>query len=62
MGGERRIVSVANLTRDGAREFFALVGQASIRTVTTAYSLARANDALADLRAGRISGAAVLVP
>lgn len=60
--GERRIVSVANLTRDGAREFFALVGQASIRTVTTAYSLARANDALADLRAGRISGAAVLVP
>ncbi|CCM75384.1 zinc-dependent alcohol dehydrogenase family protein [Rhizobium mesoamericanum] len=60
--GERRIVSVANLTRDDAREFFELVGQASIRTVTTAYPLERANDALADLRAGRINGAAVLVP
>lgn len=60
--GERRIVSVANLTRDDAREFFELVAQASIRTVTTAYPLERANDALVDLRAGRINGAAVLVP
>ncbi|OWV99819.1 zinc-dependent alcohol dehydrogenase family protein [Rhizobium sp. R693] len=60
--GERRIVSVANLTREDAREFFELVEQASIRTITTAYPLQRANEALADLRAGRINGAAVLVP
>ncbi|WP_431323119.1 zinc-dependent alcohol dehydrogenase family protein [Rhizobium sp. YTU87027] len=60
--GERRIVSVANLTREDAREFFGLVEQVSIRTVTTTYPLEHANDALADLRAGRINGAAVLVP
>jgi alcohol dehydrogenase, propanol-preferring len=60
--GERRVVSVANLTRGDAREFLELVGQARIRTVTTAYPLGRANDALADLRGGLINGAAVLVP
>jgi propanol-preferring alcohol dehydrogenase len=59
--GERRVVSVANLTRADAREFFEVVRAAGIRTVTTRYSLEHANDALADLRAGRINGAAVLV-
>jgi propanol-preferring alcohol dehydrogenase len=59
---ERRIVSVANLTRDDAREFFAIVPRAGIVTATAPYPLAKANEALADLRAGRVQGAAVLVP
>lgn len=59
--GERRVVSVANLTRTDAHEFLEVVRTANIRTVTTPYPLAQANDALADLRAGRLNGAAVLV-
>ncbi|MCC7347959.1 MAG: zinc-dependent alcohol dehydrogenase family protein [Variibacter sp.] len=59
---ERELVSVANLTRDDAREFFALVPKVGIVTETTAYPLAKANEALADLRSGRLVGAAVLVP
>ena len=60
--GERRVVSVANLTRADGREFLALAPEAGIRTTTTVYPLERANEALADLRAGRFQGAAVLVP
>ncbi|CAN7221635.1 zinc-dependent alcohol dehydrogenase family protein [Pararhizobium sp. LjRoot255] len=60
--GERELVSVANLTRQDAREFFAVAKQAGVRTHTTVYPLENANTALADLRAGRVSGAAVLVP
>src|SRR5215468_6414462 len=59
---ERQIVSVANLTREDAREFLALAPQAGIRTTVTRYPLAQANAALADLRHGRIQGAAVLIP
>jgi propanol-preferring alcohol dehydrogenase len=59
---ERQIVSVANLTREDAVEFLALAPKAGVRTTTTAYPLERANEALADLRGGRIQGAAVLVP
>ncbi|WP_072378876.1 zinc-dependent alcohol dehydrogenase family protein [Rhizobium tibeticum] len=59
--GERRVVSVANLTRTDAHEFLEVVRAANIRTVTTPYPLAQANDALANLRAGRLNGAAVLV-
>lgn len=59
---EREIVSVANLTREDAREFFSSATVAGIRTTTRTYPLARANEALADLRNGRLSGAAVLVP
>lgn len=59
---EREIVSVANLTRADAREFFAETATIPIRTAVTPYPLERANDALADLREGRLSGAAVLVP
>ena len=59
---EREIVSVANLTRADAREFLALAPQAGVHTETVPYPLARANDALADLREGRLQGAAVLVP
>ena len=60
--GERELLSVANLTREDAREFLAIAGQAGVRTHTTAYRLSDANRAIADLRAGKLNGAAVLVP
>jgi propanol-preferring alcohol dehydrogenase len=59
---ERELMSVANLTRQDGEEFFAIVPQAGIGTHTVPYPLARANEALSDLRAGRLQGAAVLVP
>jgi alcohol dehydrogenase, propanol-preferring len=59
---ERVLRSVANLTRRDAEEFLALAPQAGIRTETIPYPLARANEALADLRNGALQGAAVLVP
>ncbi len=59
---ERVLRSVANLTRRDAEEFLALAPQAGIRTETVRYPLARANQALADLRRGALQGAAVLVP
>ena len=60
--GERQIRSVANLTRRDGLEFFKVAERVPIRTRTTVYALDRANDALTDLRGGRIEGAAVLVP
>lgn len=60
--GERAVVSVANLTRRDAEEFFPVAYQAGVRTHTKTYPLADANAALDDLRAGRLSGAAVLKP
>lgn len=59
---ERKVVSVANLTRDDAFEFFDIAQRARVRTTTHIYPLSRANDALTDLRNGRFEGAAVLVP
>lgn len=59
---ERRIVSVANLTRRDGREFLAAAGTLPIRVHTTPYALSDANAAVADLRAGGIAGAAVLLP
>jgi alcohol dehydrogenase, propanol-preferring len=59
---ERELVSVANLTRRDAEEFFPIAAKAGVRTHTTPYPLEQANQALDDLRAGRLSGAAVLVP
>jgi alcohol dehydrogenase, propanol-preferring len=59
---ERQIVSVANLTRHDATEFLAIAPLAGVKTTTTIYPLARANEALTDLKAGRFAGAAVLVP
>ncbi len=59
---ERAVVSVANLTRNDAREFLKAAPQAGVKPETTRYPLERANDALADLRSGRLQGAAVLVP
>ena len=60
--GERMIRSVANLTRRDAEEFLALAPRVPVRTQSSAYPLARANEALDDLRHGRIEGAAVLLP
>jgi propanol-preferring alcohol dehydrogenase len=59
---ERQIVSVANLTRHDAIEFFGIVPKVSIVTETVSYPLTRANEALLDLRSGRLQGAAVLIP
>ena len=59
---ERQLVSVANLTRQDGIDFLQLVPQMKIVTKTTIYPLNQANQALADLRAGRFEGAAVLVP
>ena len=60
--GEREVVSVANLTRADAREFFPIAEKAQVKTHTVIYPLERANEALEDLRRGRLNGAAVLVP
>lgn len=59
---ERQLRSVANLTREDAREFLALAPKAGVQCAVTRYPLAKANEALADLRHGRLEGAAVLVP
>ena len=59
---ERSVVSVANLTRADAREFLDFVQTHPLQVHVRTYPLAQANEALADLRAGRIEGAAVLVP
>ena len=59
---ERSVVSVANLTRADGEEFLALAPRVPVRTTTRTYPLEAANEALDDLRAGRLEGAAVLVP
>ena len=59
---ERAICSIANLTRRDGEEFFKLAAQFRIRTTTTEFPLASANAALAELRSGALTGAAVLVP
>ena len=59
---ERELLSVANLTRQDGLDFLRLAPQINIVTHTTRYPLSKANEALADLRAGRFEGAAVLVP
>jgi alcohol dehydrogenase, propanol-preferring len=59
---ERELKSVANLTRQDGEDFFTIVPKVGIKTETTSYPLTRANEALADLRGGRVHGAAVLVP
>jgi alcohol dehydrogenase, propanol-preferring len=58
---ERNVCSVANLTRRDGEEFFALAPQVPVRTTVQPYPLATANEALHDLRTGRVRGAAVLV-
>ena len=60
--GERSIRSVANLTRKDGEEFLALAPKVPVRTTVTTYPLDDAEQALADLRAGRFEGSAVIVP
>jgi len=59
---ERVVRSVANLTRQDARDFLALAPKVPIKTHVQRYDLGDANAALRDLRDGRLQGAAVLVP
>jgi propanol-preferring alcohol dehydrogenase len=59
---ERTIRSVANLTRRDGEEFIALAPKVPVRTTITKYPLEQAETALADLRAGRFEGTAVIVP
>ena len=58
--GERHVVSVANLTRRDGEAFIALAPKIPVRTHVVEYPMAEANEALAALRSGKISGAAVL--
>lgn len=60
--GERCVRSVANLTRGDGAAFMAFAAQRRVGTSPVVYPLERANEALADLRAGNFDGAAVLVP
>jgi propanol-preferring alcohol dehydrogenase len=59
---ERELLSVANLTRQDGLDFLHLAPQVGIKVSTEQYPLKEANQALADLRAGRLEGAAVLTP
>lgn len=59
---ERRLLSVANLTRADGHAFLAAAARAGVQTRVRRYPLAEANRALLDLREGRVHGAAVLVP
>jgi propanol-preferring alcohol dehydrogenase len=59
---ERQLVSVANLTRQDGLDFLSLAPRIGLKVKTTPYPLQKANEALADLRAGRFEGAAVLTP
>ena len=59
---ERQLLSIANLTRQDGLNFLRLAPEMGIVTSITRYPLTQANQALADLRAGRFDGAAVLLP
>jgi propanol-preferring alcohol dehydrogenase len=59
---ERRLVSVANLTREDGRRYLPLAAKAGVKAQIVTYRLADANRALADLRTGAFVGAAVLMP
>jgi propanol-preferring alcohol dehydrogenase len=60
--GERVVRSVANLTRADGDEFLAVAPKVPVKTHTLPYQIDQANQALDDLRAGRLQGAAVLMP
>ncbi|HWD93497.1 MAG TPA: zinc-dependent alcohol dehydrogenase family protein [Verrucomicrobiae bacterium] len=59
---ERSVCSVANLTRRDGKEFFLIAPRVPVKTTVETFPLEKANEALAALRAGKIRGAAVLVP
>lgn len=58
---ERKVMSVANLTRQDGQKFFDAIANLNIKTSTTLYPLEQANEALSDLKNGKLKGAAVLV-
>jgi propanol-preferring alcohol dehydrogenase len=60
--GERQIRSVANMTRDDARDFLRVAHEIGLKPQSTQFSLDDANKALAAVKADRIDGAAVIVP
>lgn len=60
--GERQIRSVANMTRDDARDFLALAAEIGLRPQVTAFPLERSAEALAAIKNGAVSGAVVIVP
>jgi propanol-preferring alcohol dehydrogenase len=60
--GERRICSVANLTRRDAQDFMAIAPKVPVRTHFESFPLNDANEALTRLRQGQLRGAAVLIP
>ena len=60
--GERQIRSVANMTRQDAREFLELASQIGLRPKVTTFPLQNVNEALATLKQDQIDGAAVIVP
>lgn len=60
--GERTVRSVANLTRRDGEEFMALAPKVPVKSEVETFALEDANEALTRLRAGRIHGAAVLLP
>jgi propanol-preferring alcohol dehydrogenase len=60
--GERQIRSVANMTRQDAKDFLRLAGQINLRPRVTVFPLSQANDALAALKADNIKGSIVIVP
>lgn len=60
--GEREVCSIANLTRQDGEEFLPLAAKIPVKTTVHTYPLEHANQALDDLREGRFTGSAVLVP
>jgi propanol-preferring alcohol dehydrogenase len=59
--GERTVCSVANLTRRDAAEFMAIAPKVPVQTTTQRFPLEKANEALEELRSGKVQGAGVLV-
>ncbi|MEI9970625.1 MAG: zinc-dependent alcohol dehydrogenase family protein [Ignavibacteriota bacterium] len=60
--GERQIRSVANMTRDDARDFLTLAAQIGVKPRVTTFPLERANEALAAIKSDSVDGSAVIIP
>ena len=60
--GERQLRSVANMTREDARDFLALAAEINLKAQVTSFPLTKANEALQALKNDSIDGAAVILP
>ncbi len=60
--GERQLRSVANMTRDDARDFLKIAAEINLRPKVTSFSLDQANEALLAVKKDAIDGAAVILP